>query len=183
MSFDPPPLPARFSQDQFQVWWQAVLASLKAELGALAAAQAALAAAVAAQSTADTVKRTDKISGSSVVPANVLSASDAGSNASVTVAAHTRVYGDGSQLSVGGHTFTGKSYSTKYAVYYNDATTSDTTPTYQITTTLSNAVANFATGRHFVGTITTPAAAAGPTSGGTSAPGTDPADRPDFGTL
>lgn len=186
MSFDPPPLPASFTQPQFQVWWQQVLSSLKTELGALATAQAALAAAVAAQSTANTAvtdaataqgtaniaKRNDKISASWTSPGSVLGATDAGSNATITVSAHSRKYGDNSSLSVAGGTLTGKSYATDYYIYYDDTTTSDTTPTYTATTNPNTAAYNAAAGRHFVGKIKTPAAAGAPTSGGTTPPGT-----------
>lgn len=185
---------ANMSNRGVQTWSQRVAEQIEANFADAEAATAAAAAAaadalsaatqaLAAINAANAVKLTDKISASSVVPANVLSATDAGTDATVTVAAHTRVYGDSTQLSVGGHNFTGKAYSTKYAVYYDDTTCADTSPTYRITTTLSNAVANFASGRHFVGIVTTPASGGGATSGGSSAPGTDPADKPDFSTL
>jgi hypothetical protein len=130
-----------------------------------------------ANTTANTVKRDDKIGGSSVIPADVLTASDAGTDATVVVAAHTRLYNDNSSLSVGGHTFTGLAYSTSYGVYYDDTTTSDTTPTYHTTTTLSHALNNFVAGRHYVGIVTTPASGGSPTTGGSTPIGTDTADR------
>lgn len=179
MSFDPPPLPPIQPQwGQFQVWWQQVLGNLQGELGALAAAiaaqataDAAAADAATAQTTANTVKRDDKITGSFVVPANVVTSTDNGTNATITIAAHTRKYGDGSSLSVAGGSLTG-AYSTDYGIYYNDTTTADTTPTYVKSTNLTQAVNSYAAGRHFVGNITTPASGGAATTGGYSPAGT-----------
>jgi len=198
MSFNPPPLPpTQPPWPQFQVWWQQVVESLKGELGALETAEEALAAAVAAQAaadtaqtaaataqtSADTVKRDDKITASSIIPADVLDATDAGSSASITVAAHTRLYGDGSTLNVSGHTFTGLAYSTDYGIYYDDTTTSDTTPTYQTTTNLTRALNNYVAGRHLVGIISTPAAGGSDTSGGVQPPATGGTPQGQFSTL
>lgn len=151
---------------------------------AQAAADAAAADAATAQTTADAVTLSDKIGGSSVIPAEVLSASDAGTDATITIAAHARLYNDGSTLSgIGGGSLTGLSYSTTYNVYYDDPTASTTTPSYQATDTLSNALNNFIAGRHFVGTVTTPASGGTATSGGYTPPATDPADRNKYSTL
>lgn len=170
-------------------WGQKICERLEAEIArqdqAIADIAAAQAAANAAQTTADTaqttadtasttantVKTTDKISGSATAPTNCLSATDAGSNATITIAANTRLYGDNTSLDVSGGTLTGKAYSTTYAVYYDDATCSDTTPTYVATTTLKTAMHNYVSGRHFVGQITTPASGGGGTSGGGTPPG------------
>jgi Flp pilus assembly protein TadG len=191
MSFDPPPLPPiQPPWGSFQVWWQQVLGQLKNELGgletaidALNAANAAQAAADAAEATATTTKRDDKITASSIIPANVLTATDAGTDATIAAAAHTRIYGDASQLSVGGHTFTGLAYSTAYGIYYDDPTCSDTTPTYHTTTTISNALNNFVAGRHFVGTVTTPAAGGAASSGGVSPPGYGGGSRDELSSI
>lgn len=183
----------------FQRLWQrnceaheAANADLQSQIDAIAAAQAAAAAAQAtantantnaatAQSTANTVTINDKITASWTVPAGVVSAADAGSNVTITVAAHTRMYGDGSQVSVSGHTFTGKAYATDYGIYYDDLTASDTTPPYQITTNLTRAQNAFAPGRHRVAVVTTPASGSPPTTGGSTPPGgggdTDPYDK------
>jgi hypothetical protein len=143
---------------------------------------AALAAANLAQSTANAVKITDKISASTVIPADVLSASDAGTDASIVVADHVRLYGDATRLSVIGATITGLTYATDYGVYYDDPTCADTTPTYAATATLSNSLNNYASGRHFVGIITTPASGGGSTSGGSVPQGTDPTFHNRFNT-
>lgn len=179
MAFDPPTLPPTQPEwSQFQIWWQQVIESVSGEFGALQTALDALAAANAAQSTADTAnttattaKRNDKISASWTSPGSVLSAADAGSDATITIAAHTRNYGDGTSVSVSGATKTGKAYSTAYYVYYDDATQAGGAVSYQVTTSATTAAPNKATGRHFVGKVTTPAAAAPPTTGGTVPPG------------
>jgi hypothetical protein len=198
MSFDPPPLPPiQPPWGSFQVWWQQVLGQLRGELGgletaidALSAANAAAAAAATAQTsataantTANTVKRDDKITASSIIPAEVLSATDAGTDATITIANHTRIYGDDAQLAVTGAVLTGLAYSTTYGVYYDDTSTSDTTPTYHATTTPSNALNNFVAGRHFVGTVATPAAGGAATSGGASPPGAGGTSRTEFSSI
>lgn len=143
---------------------------LAAQIAAIAAAQAtantAVTNAATAQTTADAVKRSDKISGSATAPSSVLTATDAGTNATITIANHTRLYGDATTLSVTGGSITALAYSTTYGVYYDDTTTANTAPTYSATTTLKNAMPNFAAGRHYMGQVTTPAAAGAPTGGG-----------------
>ena len=186
MAFELPRLPfVGFTQEQFQIWWQQIAEAIEEQIGAQQTAIDALAAAVAAQAsadaaasdaadaqnTADTAKRDDAISASWTSPGAVLSASDAGSNATITIAAHTRKYGDGTQLNVSGDTITNRNYSTTYYVYYNDANRSDTTPNYQSTTNPNTAAPNAGAGRHFVGKIVTPASGGGATSGGTVPPG------------
>jgi hypothetical protein len=127
---------------------------------------AQLAQILAAQATADTAKKNDKISASATVPSLVVSASDAGTDATITINGHTRQYGDGTSLAVSGGSITGLAYSTEYAVYYDDPTTANATPTYQATTTLKDAQPNAADGRHYVDQVTTPPSGGGSTSGG-----------------
>lgn len=135
-------------------------------------AAAAQSTANTANTTANTAKKNDKISASATSPTTVLSAFDAGSSASITIAAHTRIYGDNTSVSgVASHTITGLSYSTTYGIYYDDPTTSTTSPTYVATSTLSDAMPNKANGRHYVGQVTTPASGGGSTSGGGVPPG------------
>lgn len=127
--------------------------------------------AATAQTAANLAKLNDKISASATVPSNSLTATDAGANATITIAANVRQYGDGTSLSVSGGSLTGKSYSTVYAIYYDDATVADTTPTYVATTTLKDAQPGKVSGRHYVGQITTPASGGGATGGGYVPPG------------
>lgn len=126
--------------------------------------------AATAQSTADTVEKNDKLTASYTDPIYILSASDAGTDATISIAAHTRKYGDGTSVSISADTITGKNYSTDYFIYYNDSTYSDTTPNFIATTNSRTAQTNPSTGRHFVGAITTPAAGGGSTSGGSGGP-------------
>jgi hypothetical protein len=130
----------------------------------------ALSDAAAAQTTANTVKRDLAISTGYPAPGDVLSAADVGSDCTITIDAHTRVYGDIANLSVSGGTITGRSFSTTYYVYYDDTTRADTTPSYLSTTNPNVAVPQKAAGRHYVGSITTPADGGGDTTGGAAPP-------------
>ncbi|MES2902928.1 MAG: hypothetical protein V4696_01965, partial [Pseudomonadota bacterium] len=124
----------------------AVVAAQAAADDAQTAADAAQAAAVAADAAADTAQASAdgansvaSLTNSGVTP-NPLSATDAGANATITIAAHTRIYGDGATLAIAGpSSLTGLAYSTLYYVYYDDATRADTTPTYASTTSVMTA--------------------------------------------
>jgi hypothetical protein len=118
----------------------------------------------------DLVKRTDAIDASYTAGGAVLSAADVGTDCTITIAAHTRVYPAESgfptvSLAAGG-TVTGLTFATVYYVYYDDIDMRDTTPTYHATTTVLEAQANYVAGRHALGPVTTPADGAGGTSGG-----------------
>jgi len=183
MSLNPPPLPPIQPEwGAFQVWWQQVITDLGAaitdladQVAAIAAAQAAADAAQTsadtAQTSADTVKRDDAISASWTSPGSILTAVGAGSDATITIANHTRKYGDGTSLAITGADITGLAFSTKYYVYYNDSTRADTTPSFQAATNPNTALPNAGTGRHYCGTVTTPADGGGGTSGGYTPPG------------
>ena len=174
----------------FQMWWQTFAKNIESEVGALAAADAANAAAAAAnaaaasassaattansaataaQSTADAIQLEAELV-NSYVTGLTLGATDAGASASISISAHSRVYGNGTSVSVNSGSLTGLSYSTAYYIYYDQVSRAGGAVTYASTTT---AATSAQTGnRHFVGVITTPAAAAGPTSGyGVSPPG------------
>lgn len=173
----------------FQVWWQQVADAINTQetrqdqidtdlqqvvsdlADAVADITAAMAAATAAQTAANTAKRNDKITASYTVPAEVITATDAGTDVTITVAAHTRIYGDGTQLAVSGTTITGKAFSTLYGIYYDDASTSDTTPTYLSTTNPTVAQNMYVAGRHRVGVVETPADGGAPEVGGGTPPG------------
>ena len=116
-------------------------------------------------------QRQAAIHGSYTVPGLACTASDAGSNVTVTVAAHSRRYGDETSLSISTGTITGLTYSTAYAVYYDDKTRKLNNPTFIATTNLSIAQNNYIEGRHLVGTFTTPAALGVATKGGVVPPG------------
>lgn len=139
--------------------------------------EAAQAAADAAQATAtDSARETARIN-SYTNPGIVLSASDTGSSATITIADHTRVYPvDGGinvpDVAITGASLTGLAYSTEYYIYYDDTTLAVTAPTFIATTVAATAQVGAGAGRHCLSFITTPAAGGGATSGGgTGTPG------------
>lgn len=97
-----------------------------------------------------------------------ISGTDAGSNATVTVSAHTRLYGSTS-VAVNGGSVTGLGYATRQFIYYDDPTDAGGAVSYAATTTQADALTSDTNpNRHFVATIITPAAAAPPTTGSPS---------------
>lgn len=155
---------------------------------AQAAANAAQTSANTAQSTANTAnttatraKKNDALSTSWTSPGTILTASDAGTSATITVSTHTRKYSDATSASVTGSSITGLAYSTTYYVYYDDDAHAGGAQTYSAVTNPNTAAYNAATGRHYCGSVTTPAAGGGsttggvtPTGGGYSGPGAIP---------
>lgn len=100
-----------------------------------------------------------------------ITAADVGSDATITVSNHTRVYGDGESVSVTGGTVTGKSFSTLYFIYYDDEERDGGAVTYAAATTYLDACPSQTNpDRHFVGSVTTPANGAANTSGDPSTP-------------
>lgn len=165
---------------EFHRWWQTVAESieqafneLEANVTAIAAAQSAANAANAAAANANTAAAniTNEASlTNSYVTGLTLTATDAGASASIAISAHTRVYGDGSSVSVNSGSLTGLAYSTTYYVYYDQASRLGGAVTYASTS--SQATAAQTGNRHFVGAVKTPAAAGGPSTGyGVSPPG------------
>jgi hypothetical protein len=116
-------------------------------------------------------QRRDAISASWTSPSGLLTAADAGADASITVADHRRFWGDEENHAITGTTFTGLAFETTYGIYYDDEARTQTAPDYQITTNLEIAQNNYAAGRILVGTVATPANGDPPVSGGTSPPG------------
>lgn len=110
------------------------------------------------------------IASSFPVPTMTLSAADVGSDVTITIASHTRFYPEDTQLAITGGAITGLAFSTTYGVYYDDSTRADGTPSFQATTDLETAQSNYSEGRHYVGTVVTPADGAGPTTGGAPPP-------------
>ena len=140
-------------------------------LAAQAAAEAANAAAAVAQDAAATAQVAAEAANDAAAAVGsegtitasgtsglTLTATDAGTDATVNISAHTRIYGDGSSVSVSAGSITGLAYSTDYWVFYDDPTRAGGAVTYQHSTDPADAVQ---TGdRHSVGAVTTPAAAA-----------------------
>lgn len=132
-----------------------------------AAAAAADAAATAAQGAAETAAADSSLA-SSGVSGLTMTATDAGANATITISAHTRIYGDGTSVAVSGGTVTGLAYSTGFFVYYDQASRAGGAVTYQATTSAATAAQ---TGdRHSLGAVTTPAAAGPPNDGNINLP-------------
>lgn len=128
------------------------------------AATTAQTAANSAQTTANSVTTVAKLSNSGVTGCT-LTATDAGSNVTISITAHTRTYADGAAVSVNSGSLTALAYSTTYYIYYDQASFAGGAVTYVSTTTQTTAAQ---TGnRHFVGEVTTPAAAAPATNGRT----------------
>lgn len=167
----------------FQQWWQTAAKAIEAQFGAVDAAIAAQAAADAAntaaeaantaaetaQDAADAVTAESNLVNSYVTGTPpILTATDAGANVTITIAAHSRVYGDGTTVSVTGGNLTGLSYSTTYYIYYDQASRAGGAVTF-VSTTTGNTAAQ--TGdRHLVGSVLTPAAAGAPVDGDYVAP-------------
>lgn len=157
----------------FQLYWQQAIEGLQSQIDAIAAAQAAADAANAAAAAADAAATSAQNAADEAAAATAISNSyptgltltgtDAGSDATVSISAHTRVYGDGTSVSVNSGTITGLAYSTDYYVYYDQASRAGGTVSYQATTTITTAAQ---TGdRHTVGKVTTPAAGSPPNTG------------------
>lgn len=128
-----------------------------------AAATAAQSAADNAQTAADDATAQTAIANSYVTGATV-TATDAGASATINITAHTRFYANGTSVSVNAGSLTGRSYSTLYYIYYDQASRAGGAVTYQSTTTAADAAQ--LGDRHVVGSVTTPAAAAPDTDGG-----------------
>lgn len=163
----------RTPSSPFHQWWDLAAGRIEdAIIGiqdALIAAGIAQTAANAAQTAADNAAAsaagatglTSVVN--SGVDANPLTAIDAGTDATIQIAAHNRLYPDGSSTPVNPGSISALAYATEYWVYYDDPSRAGGAVTYQTTTT--EAVAAQAGDRHLVGKITTPAAAAPDTSG------------------
>jgi hypothetical protein len=132
----------------------AIQAAQDAADAANAAAAAADTAATNAQSAADGALASTALT-NSYVSGVTITASDAGASATITISAHTRHYADGTSVSVSGGTVTGLSYSTRYFIYYDQASRAGGSVTYVATT--SQATAAQVGDRHTVGDATTPA--------------------------
>lgn len=106
------------------------------------------------------VNASNKLSTQSVQP---LTASDAGSNATIAVASHSVQFGFG-PVTYNSGSITGLAYSTTYFVYADDPDYEGGAVTYLATTNANLITAG--NGRYYVGKVTTPAAAGPPVGGG-----------------
>lgn len=125
------------------------------------------------------VTRTDAIDGSFTTGGEMLSATFGATEtvATISVAAHARVYGAETgfrTISLTSGAISSTSAGVEHVVYYDDTTLKSTHPTFFASTAAAIAQANYAPGRHCLGPITTPTsagAAASTGDGGTSPPG------------
>lgn len=95
--------------------------------------------------------------------AQPLTATDAGSDATISIASHSVQFGFGTVAYSSG-SITGLSFSTLYYVYADDPTYAGGAVTYLATTNANNVTGN--DGRYYVGKVTTPSNGAGDTGGG-----------------
>lgn len=94
-----------------------------------------------------------------------ITGTDAGSDASITISAHDRIYSSKS-VDVDGATISGLAFGTTYSIYYDDAVRAGGAVSYQVTTTPGNAFPSSShPNRHNVGAVTTPADGAADTTG------------------
>jgi hypothetical protein len=169
---------------QLQVWWQRVIEAIERQeagqdqlieyLGDLLADIILLNSliteaeeAIEAANTATEQAIAQTALANSYVTGLIISAADAGSDVTITISGHDRVYpqADGSNVTVAvaGASLMGLAYSTQYWIYYDDPTRTGGAVTYQTATTSTTAAQ---TGnRHSVGAVTTPAALAAPSDG------------------
>lgn len=101
-----------------------------------------------------------------------ITATDAGSEATVTVSEHVREYGDARPaVTIAEATITAQPYSTTLHIFYDDADTDGVGVTMEATETAADAyVSADHPHRHYVGTIRTPAAGGADTTGGGARP-------------
>lgn len=138
------------------------ISDLETIVARLTAAEA-LAASAKTEATASTAA--SNITNSYTDPTNILSAANTGV---VTIAAHERVYGDGTRVNVNSGSVSGFASGNYVSVYYDDAARAGGAVTYRGTV---NAVSQ-AGARHVVGAVTIPAIGAPAATGTTvSAPG------------
>lgn len=165
----------------FQKLWQkncelieGQFTDLAAQIAAITAAQAS---ADAAQADVDAAVREAARIASYPNPGSILTASDVGTDCDIVIANHVRVYPvqgsiDVADVSITGTTLHGFAFSTRYYIYYDDTTLADTTPSFTTATSSATAQVGAASGRHFVGYVTTPAdGAAASTGDGGGPPG------------
>lgn len=145
---------------QMQVHWQRTMEAIEAAFAGLTGQitdltsivsqiQAVNDLASAASATAAAAKASIDIANSFTDPTSVVSGANSGL---ITIAAHSRVYGDGSSVAVNSGTLPGFTPGDYVTVYYDDAARVGGAVIYQGTT---NAVAQ-AGSRHIVGQVTIP---------------------------
>jgi hypothetical protein len=142
------------------------LANIPEIQAALVTLDAATTAAQTAANNANTAAATTTAAtnlANSSVSGLTMTATDAGTNVTVTISAHTRKYGDNTTVSVLGGSLTALAYDTTYYIYYDQASRLGGAVTYASTT--DPAVAAQIGNRHVVGAVTTPLSGGAPEDG------------------
>ena len=160
-----------YATTQMQQHWQRAMERIEARFAAVTAALEASALAATALQTSQAVQATNDLANSYINPVGVLTASSAGA---ITVAAHTRIYGNTSVV-VSGGSLSGFASGNYVTVYYQDPARAGGAVTYLGST---SAVAQTGS-TYIVGQVSIPAAGSPDATGpGPAAPGyTPPADR------
>jgi len=146
-------------------------------IATIEAAGIALTTAEAAHDLAIAQGKSASLIASYVDPASVLTSdvdpSDS-TKARITIADHTRKYGDGTSVSVTGGTITGLLQATDYYITYMDTAFAGGTVTYEAQASYLTAAQDNPTGQHTCGDIMTVATSSSPptTGPGTRPPGT-----------
>lgn len=133
-------------------------------------ASSASASVTSIQTTLNLIVRENSLVHSFPQPSNIITAaiSSDPTKATITIAGHTRVYGDGSSKTVSGGAISGLSLSTVYYISYVDAFRAGGTVSYTVSTDQFASVQGH--DRHSVGVIVTPALGGGPTNGKATMP-------------
>jgi len=150
----------------FQVWWQEVRQAIEANA---ASNQYVLDQLDENLSGSTGVMVRLAILGSYSIPTMVLSAGSSGALATVNIAPHVRHYDDGHEITLSGGEIANLAASTAYGIYYDDLARQLADPVYFATPFLQEAQHNYVPGRHYVGTVITPASG-GPLANGGSPP-------------
>lgn len=162
------------ASQRFQAIWQKTMEAIEAAFGGqqgqitdlatiVARLEAAEAKSDAALTQSAATATEDALAKSFPTPSNILSASSSGT---ITITAHTRVYGDGTSVAVNGGTLTGWTPGAYVQVYYDDAGRAGGAVAYQGTTS----VIAQAGARHIAGGVLIPAAGEVPSDGASPYP-------------
>lgn len=157
------------AHQRFQIIWQRTMEAIEAAFAnqqsqitdlssIISRLEAAEQQASTAQAQATATAQADVLSKSYVEPSNALTAQADGS---VFIAPHTRIYGDGTSVSVNGGGLTGFMIGQYVQVYYDDAARVGGAVVYQGTT----GVVVQQDGRHIVGGVGIPAPESSPSTG------------------
>ena len=159
----------RVAIDQLATQADDIEASLLQAGIALTTAQEARDKANTVEANLDAKKADDALLNSYTSPVNILSATDAGDGtATVTVAEHSRIYGDGTSVAVAAGSITGLPLNAFFYVVYSDVERTGGSVAFSALTDPSQA--GQSQGQHLCGDIATPAAGGADSGGGGMTP-------------